>query len=94
MGLIEIKCPMCKGAIWLEQSTGKVVDHKSADQQKVSFDGFMKEQQERKGKWDDKLHKAKDDTVKRRAEIEERFKQARDDPDSLQGEVESPFKWD
>lgn len=94
MSVIEIKCPMCKGSIWIEQSTGTVVDHKSADQQKTDFDSFMKAQEGRKGKWDDKLTRAREDTVKRKAELEERFRQARENPDQVQGEYESPFKWD
>ncbi len=94
MAILEIKCPMCKGTMWLDQSTGKVVDHKSADQVKASFDSFMKAQQEKNSRWEDKLHRAKDETAKRKAELEERFRKAREDPDSIEGDYESPFKWD
>jgi uncharacterized protein YhaN len=94
MSLLEIKCPLCKASIWVDQSTGRVVDHKSADQQKVSLDSFLKEQQEKSGKWDQKMVKAKDDVARRKQELEERFKRAREHPEELPGDVESPFKWD
>jgi len=94
MAILEIKCPACKASIWVDQSTGKVVDHKSADQQKVSLDSFLKAQQEKSGKWDQKMVKAKDDVARRKQELEERFKQAREHPEDLKGDVESPFKWD
>lgn len=94
MAILEIACPMCKGSIWIDQSTGKVVDHKSADQKKVDFGEFMKSQEERGSKWDQKMEAAKDDEQKRRAEMEERFRKARENPDEIEGEYESPFKWD
>lgn len=94
MSILEIKCPMCKGSIWIEQSTGAVVDHKSGDQQKVSLDSFLKDQKGRAGKWDEKLNRAKDDTARRRTEIEERFRHAKEHPEELKGDVDSPFKWD
>ncbi len=94
MAVIEIRCPMCKGSIWVEQSTGKVVDHKSADQQKVDLDGFLQEQKSKSGKWDDRMVKAKDDVKKRRAEIEQQFKAAKEHPEDLKDDYESPFKWD
>jgi uncharacterized protein YbaR (Trm112 family) len=94
MALLEIKCPLCKGSLWVDQSTGRVVDHKSADQQKMSLDGFLKAQQEKAGKWDEKMARSKDEDAKRKSELEERFKKARENPDEIQGEYESPFKWD
>ncbi len=94
MPQLEIKCPMCKGTLWIDQSTGKVIDHKTAEQQKVSFDSFMKQQESRNSRWEDKISKAKSDTARRRAEIEEKFKKARENPDAVEGEYESPFKWD
>jgi hypothetical protein len=94
MAVIEIKCPMCKGSIWLEQSTGKVVDHKGADQQKVDFNSFMKSQDGRASALEEKARKAKEDMAKRKVEIEQQFKQAKEHPEDLKGDVESPFKWD
>jgi hypothetical protein len=94
MSLLEVKCPLCKGTLWIEIATGKVVDHKSADHQKQDFDTFLKTRQKPDDFWDEKLKKAKDDTAKRKAEMEERFKQAKEHPEELQGDVESPFKWD
>jgi len=94
VAVIEVKCPMCKGSIWIEQSTGKLIDHKSADQQKVTLDGFLEDQKAKAGKWDDRLSKAKDDVAKRKAEIEERFKAAKEHPEELKDDYESPFKWD
>jgi hypothetical protein len=94
MAILEVKCPMCKGSLWIEQSTGRVVDHKTAEQQKVSLDLFLQEQKSKSSKWDDKIVKAKDDVAKRKAEIEERFKSAKEKPEDLPDDYESPFKWD
>jgi Zn-finger nucleic acid-binding protein len=94
MSLFEIKCPMCKGSIWIDQSTGKVIDHKSADQQKIDFNSFLKSQDTRVSALEEKARKAKEEAAKRRSEIEQQFKQAKEHPDELKGDVESPFKWD
>ena len=69
MSLFEIKCPLCKGTLWIDQSTGKVVDHTSADHQKTDFGDFMKKQKEKSSLWEDKFKKAAEDTAKRKAEI-------------------------
>lgn len=94
MSILEIRCPLCKGTLWIDQSTGKVVDHKSADQKKTDFDSFMKHQSEKSGIWDKKIKQARDDVAKRKQEWEDRFKKAKENPDELPGDVESPFKWD
>lgn len=93
LSLLEIKCPMCKGSLWIDPGNGKVIDHKPVDHKKADFGEFLKNNQ--KGKdWEDKLQKAKDKEAKRKAELEEKFKQAREDPDKLDGEYQSPFQWD
>ncbi len=95
MGLFELKCPMCKGIIWIDPSTGKIVDHQSADHQKGDFNEFLKSRQ--KGvAWDDRFQKAKDEEKKRKADIEQKFKQAKDTPDTDNEEkpMSSPFDWD
>lgn len=94
MALLEVKCPMCKGSIWVDQSTGKVVDHKSSDQKKVELGDFLEAQKSRASKWDQKMQKAKDETAKRKTELDEQFRHAKEHPDDLKGEVDSPFKWD
>ena len=95
MSVLEIKCPMCKGSIWIEQSTGKVIDHKSADQQKVDFNSFLKSQDSRSSVLEEKARKAKEEMARRKAEIDQQFKQAKEHPDELKGDIESPFnKWD
>lgn len=96
MSLFEIKCPLCKGTLWIDPVTQKVVDHKSPDQQKVNFEDFLKNQ--KKGTaWDDKMKKAKEEEAKRKAEIEMKFKQAKDTPleegDTTEP-LRSPFDWD
>jgi len=85
---------MCKGTLWIDQSTGKVVDHAAADHQKTDFNDFVKKQKEKSSLWEDKFKKAAEDTAKRKAEIEEKFKNAKEKPDEIQGDYESPFKWD
>jgi hypothetical protein len=93
MANLQIKCPMCSGTIWVDQATGKVIDHKAASEHKADFEAFMKSRERKTDFWDKKLDKAKDDTAKRKEEMEQRFKQAKDHPEEL-GEVDSPFKWD
>jgi hypothetical protein len=93
MSLFEIKCPICKGMLWIDPASGKVVDHRSADQPKADFDNFMKSRQ--KGvAWDDKMKKAKDEESRRKAEIEEKFKKAKDEKIEGKPEPHSPFDWD
>lgn len=91
---LEVKCPMCKGTLWIDQTSGRVIDHKTADQQKVGFDDFLKQQKNKSSELDDKLRKAKEEAARRKAEIEAQFKKAKENPDELKGDVESPFKWD
>lgn len=89
MSLFEIKCPLCKGRLWIDPASGKVVDHKSADHQKSDFGDFLKEQQKGKA-WDDKMKKAKEEEEKRKAEIEMKFKEARETTE-VENDKESPF---
>ena len=95
MSLFEVKCPLCKGTLWIDPATGKVVDHQSADHQKGDFDEFMKNR--KKGvAWDDRFQKAREEEKKRKEEIEQKFKQAREstEPDSDEKPMQSPFDWD
>jgi hypothetical protein len=95
MSLFEVKCPMCKGTLWIDPASGKVVDHQSADHQKGDFDEFMKNRQ--KGvAWDDRFSKARDEEKKRKDEIEQKFKKARENPEEVPDEkpMQSPFDWD
>jgi len=94
MSLIEIKCPMCKGTLWIDQSTFNVVDHQSGDHQKSDFGDFVKHEKEKSSQWEDKFKKAQEEKAKRKAEIEAKFKTAKEKPDEIEGEYESPFKWD
>ena len=95
MSLFQIKCPMCKGTLWIDPSTQKVVDHQSADHQKADFGEFLKNR-DKKPAWDDRLTKAKEDERKRKEEIDRKFKAAKDDPSTLpdEGVMKSPFDWD
>lgn len=93
MSLFEIKCPMCKGTIWIDSTTQKIVDHKSADQPKANFEEFLKNR--KKGvAWDDKFQKAKEEEAKRKAEIEMKFKKAKDEDLGPIEPLKSPFDWD
>jgi hypothetical protein len=94
MSLFETKCPICKGTLWIDLSTGKIVDHKSADSQKADFNGFLQAQKNHNPQWEDKFKKAREEKEKRKAEIEEKFKIAKENPEQLKGEMDSPFKWD
>jgi hypothetical protein len=93
VSLKELKCPMCKGTLWLDLSTGKVVDHRSADHQKADFGEFLKARESRGDIWEQKLKKAKEDEAKRKAERDEKFKQAKEHPESLEGDVPT-IQWD
>lgn len=96
MSLFEIKCPLCKGTLWIDPASGKVVDHQSADHQKGNFEDFMKSRQKGTA-WDDRLKKAKDDEARRKAEIAEKFKKAASEPVEINPDekpMSSPFDWD
>jgi hypothetical protein len=94
MSLFEIKCPLCKGTLWIDPATGKVVDHKAIDQKKANFDDFLKSRQKGTA-WDDKMKKAKEDEVKRKAEIEQQFKSAKDSKEVIpDGPFHTPLDWD
>lgn len=94
MSLFEVKCPMCKGSLWIDPATCKVVDHKSADQQKIGLEEFLKKQKEGKA-WDEKFSKAKEEEAKRKAEIEKKFKEAKENKEPIDKDtMRSPFDWD
>jgi hypothetical protein len=95
MSLFEIKCPMCKGTLWIDPASGKVVDHKSSDQQKANFDDFLKARQKGTA-WDDKMKKAKEEEAKRRAEIEMKFNVAKNDKTDRTetDQFKTPLDWD
>lgn len=94
MSLFEIKCPMCKGTIWVDPASGKVVDHKTHDHKTADLGEFMQAEKSKTGQWDDKFKKIAEDKEKRKAEIEKQFKAAKENPDSLEGNAENPFLWD
>ena len=94
MSLFEIKCPMCKGTIWINPSTGKIVDHKSADHKKIDLNDFLKTQKDRGLKLEEQFKKAKEDQEKRKQEMEEKFKRTKDHPEEFEGDYQSPFQWD
>ena len=93
MSINEIKCPMCKGTIFVDIATGRVVDHKSSDAPKMDLNTFIEEQKKPRA-WDEKLTKAREGEAKRKAEIESKFKQAKEKPDELPNAPASPFMWD
>lgn len=95
MSLFEVKCPLCKGSLWIDPSTQKVVEHKAPDQQKTNFDDFLKDHKKSKP-WDDKMKKAKEEEARRKAEIEIKFKEVKDIPVEPESpdKMRSPFDWD
>ncbi len=94
MSLFEVKCPMCKGTLWIDPATGKVVDHKTPDQQKANFEEFLKNRNKTTA-WDDKFQKAKEEEKKRKTEIEANFKKAKETPEEGSPEpMKSPLDWD
>jgi len=96
MALFEVKCPMCKGTLFIDPSTQKIVDHHTADHQKGDFDQFLKNRNKGPA-WDDRFQKAKEEEKKRKEAIEQKFKQAAKEPTDInEGEspMKSPFDWD
>jgi hypothetical protein len=94
MSLFEVRCPLCKGKLWIDPASGKVVDHKAADQQKSNFEDFLKSRQKGTA-WDEKMKKAKEEEERRKAEIEAKFKTAKDTTDGTPDEtLKSPLDWD
>jgi gas vesicle protein len=94
MSMFEIKCPMCKGTLWVNPSTGEVVDHKSADHHKADLGEFLKTQKDRGSVLEDKFKKAKDEQQKRKQELDSRFKDAAKRAEDFKGDVSSPFDWE
>ena len=94
MSLFEIKCPLCKGVLWVDQSTGKwSTINRPTSRRPISTNSFKAQKNPNPG-WEDKFKKAQEEKARRKAEIEQKFKIARENPDELEGEVDSPFKWD
>jgi len=96
MSLVETKCPLCGGTLWIDPSNMKIVDHKPSEQPKADLDAFLKTYKQDRG-WNDKMKKAKEEEARRKAEIEQLFKQAKDDKElkkAAQAEMRSPFDWD
>jgi hypothetical protein len=96
MSLLEIKCPICKGTLKVDITTGEVVEHVEYEPPKANFEDFLSSR--KKGvAWDDKIKKAQEDQAKRKAEIEMKFKQAKENPDTLADDsspLRTPFDWD
>ncbi|KMQ51149.1 hypothetical protein CHISP_1855 [Chitinispirillum alkaliphilum] len=78
MSIFETKCPMCKGTLWIDPATCKVVEHKSPDQPKADFNEFLKSRKQGVS-WDDKFQKAKEEEKRRKEEIEQKFKKAKEE---------------
>jgi len=97
MSLFETKCPICKGTLWIDPSTLRIVDHQEADRKKADLAQFLKDSKQDKG-WDAKMKAAREDEARRKAEIEEKFKRAKEDKVSNDGTpsggLKSPFDWD
>lgn len=97
MSLFETKCPLCDGALWIDPSTLKIVDHRPADRQKADLAAFLEESKRDRG-WDEKMRKAREEEARRKAEIEEKFRQAKEGKDLGDGQpaagLNSPIDWD
>ncbi len=94
MNLFEIKCPCCKGVLWIDPSNGRIVDYKSADHKKIDLGDFIKSQKSRSTKLEAQFKKAKEDKEKRKKEMEKDFLKAKENPDELNDNYQSPFQWD
>jgi len=94
MSLFEIKCPLCKGTLWIDPSTGNIIDHKAADHKKLDLEGFLKSQKNRGSELEEKFKKAKEEQDKRKEEMEKEFKKSKENVDKYKGDVQSPFQWD
>jgi len=99
MSLFELKCPTCKGTLWVDSSTLKIVDHKAAadQQKKADFEQFLKSSKQDRG-WDEKMKKAREEEAARKLEIEQKFKEAKENKDFGKDDndtgMRSPFDWD
>ncbi len=94
MSLFEIHCPLCKGTLWIDPSSGTVVDHKAADHQRADFNEFLKTQKDRGNALEEKFKKAKMEQEKRKEDLAKKFKDAKKVADDFKGDVQSPFGWD
>jgi hypothetical protein len=97
MSLFETKCPMCKGTLWIDPSTLRIVDHQEADRKKADLAQFLKDSKQDKG-WDAKMKAAREEEARRKAEIEAKFKQAKEGKGlgdgTPPGGLKSPLDWD
>jgi hypothetical protein len=95
MALLEIHCPMCKGIIILDPSTGTIVEHKVPEQKKADLSDFLKSQKTRGSDLENMFKKSKIEQDKRKSQLDEEFKKAKEHPENLKGDDSySPFKWD
>ena len=94
MNLLKVKCPGCKGLLWIDPSDGRIVDHKPADAKKIDLNDFMKSQKTRSSELEEQFKKAKEEKEKRKKQMEKDFLKAKENPDELEGEYQSPFQWD
>jgi hypothetical protein len=88
---------MCKGTLWIDPSTLKIVDHRQADHKKADLSQFLKDSKQDKG-WDEKMRRAREEEARRKAEIEEKFRQAKENKgvndDTSSAGLKSPLDWD
>lgn len=88
---------MCKGTLWIDPSTLRIVDHREADHKKADLAQFLKDSKQDKG-WDAKMKAAREEEARRKAEIEEKFRRAKDGKEAGGGVppegLKSPLDWD
>lgn len=88
---------MCGGALWIDPSTLRIVDHQAADHKKADLAQFLKDSKQDKG-WDAKMRASREEEARRKAEIEEKFKRAKEDMEPGGGApsagLKSPLDWD
>ena len=94
MSLLEIKCPHCKTNLWVDPTTGSVVDFKTTEHKKLDLNDFVKNQKNRSSDLEDIFKKAKQEQIKRKEQMEKDFKKVKENPDELKSNPQNPFDWD
>ncbi len=92
---IKVKCPLCKGVLWIDPSTGRVIDSKKHDDKKMELNDFVKSTKDSGARLEKEFEKSKREAEERKNSLEQEFRNL--DKYKTKGDderPENPFDWD